>query len=696
MEFFAVAWAGLALFNLLLAAMLATAKPHRTGNLLAAVLMAGNGLFGLEQVLHIQFGFGPDPLEQDVVMFVNTPTFFALILLPFYFPRPVGSAAFRKILLILASLFVLLNWIVIAGPPAVGNTVWDPVLSWTSFVPFFIGLPVATLILLNVYLASPSPVQRNQALFLLTAYTLKVASYFVYLTNRVFFFGASITEETNPLVNGFRATLVLAWGSVIVAIIASRFRRREGLPHRPWRHDAMVLFLPFIVFLLFFHASDSEYMLIRPILVTYGILKFQLLDVEARNRLSLIGATVLTGLLAVFVYGTLTFELKGMEAGAAVTLAFALMVVVAVFVLRPFAGFLMTALPSGRGQGDELYRAALEEAAATGGSATGSSDSMLRALRARLNISEREHAAMEASVEVLFGRRGADVAVGRTVFGRYRIASLLGEGGFGRTFLADDAQMGRQAVLKATRLSSEAEAKGLLREARLVGRLTHPNVVTVYDVEQVGGDCFIVLEYLEGGSLAQRLQAGKVSLAEATKIADDVLAGLEAAHAAGIVHRDVKPANILLTRDGRAKVADFGVARAPSGATTMASARSEANPMGTLNYMSPEQARGNPVDARSDLYSFGVVLYEMLAGRPYLDLHARSDLDVRLAILEKTPKLPIPGVPPKMNNLVRALLAKDPNGRPQTAADARRRLPSNPGSAFWKPRREAKPSASSK
>ncbi|MGQ0536204.1 MAG: serine/threonine-protein kinase, partial [Methanobacteriota archaeon] len=148
-----------------------------------------------------------------------------------------------------------------------------------------------------------------------------------------------------------------------------------------------------------------------------------------------------------------------------------------------------------------------------------------------------------------------------------------------------------------------------------------------------------------------------------------VLAALETAHGAGIVHRDVKPGNILLTQDGRAKLADFGIARGPAGAKTAAT-KSGLDGAGTLAYMAPEQVRGRPADARTDLYALGAVLYQMLTGRTYLAFDRLTSFDARIAILEDAPALPIAGGPEPVNALLARLLAKDPAQRPASAAEA--------------------------
>lgn len=313
----------------------------------------------------------------------------------------------------------------------------------------------------------------------------------------------------------------------------------------------------------------------------------------------------------------------------------------------------------------DLYRVAVEQAVGTHTSSTGH-DRVLSALRGRLGITDREHALMEAEARSLFGRSHEPLGMGARFLGRYRVERLLGEGGFGRTWLAVDEQMGRRVVLKTARTAGQEDARRMQREARLIAALNHPNVVTIHDVEIVAGDCVLVMEYVEGGSLAARLGQGKPDRAWTLHVLDDVLAALEAAHAAGIVHRDVKPANILLTKDGRAKLADFGVARAGAGSGTASGLSLDGHQPGSLAYMSPEQARGVPVDARSDLYSLAVVAYEALTGAHPLRLRGRTEFEVRLAVMEE-PTPSAQGLDRALEGWLARALAKDASERPASA-----------------------------
>jgi serine/threonine-protein kinase len=204
--------------------------------------------------------------------------------------------------------------------------------------------------------------------------------------------------------------------------------------------------------------------------------------------------------------------------------------------------------------------------------------------------------------------------------GKYQIHGVLGRGAMGIVYDARDPVIGRRVAIKTVRLldTDDPEAlEGLERfknEARAAGRLSHPNIVAVYDYGEADGAAFIVMEFIEGQSLKQRLDTKEpLPVSEAVRVMDQVLAALQFSHAKGVVHRDIKPANVMLTTDGQVKLADFGIARIESSVMTQAGTM-----LGTPAYMSPEQLMAQPVDARSDIYSAGVLLYQLLTGeRPF-------------------------------------------------------------------------------
>jgi serine/threonine protein kinase len=220
-----------------------------------------------------------------------------------------------------------------------------------------------------------------------------------------------------------------------------------------------------------------------------------------------------------------------------------------------------------------------------------------------------------------------------TKLGRYEIRSLIGAGGMGEVYRARDPELGRDVAIKVLPPALSADAERLRRfeqEARAAGTLNHPNILAVYDIGARDGAPYVVAELLEGETLREELAGGALSQRRALDYARQIAEGLAAAHEKGVVHRDLKPENLFVTRDGRVKILDFGLAKltqagasgssagaVPTQAPTVAypSATEPGMVMGTVGYMSPEQARGEPADHRADIFSFGAVLYEMLTGR---------------------------------------------------------------------------------
>jgi Tol biopolymer transport system component len=249
----------------------------------------------------------------------------------------------------------------------------------------------------------------------------------------------------------------------------------------------------------------------------------------------------------------------------------------------------------------------------------------------------------------------------------------------GEVYAADDTKLGRRVAIKIlpTTLARDAERlQRFTQEAKAASALNHPSILTIYDVDEIDGHPFLVTEFIDGQTLRERLREGGLTLREAVEIAGQIANALSAAHAAGIVHRDVKPENIMLRQDGHAKLVDFGLAKmeqeatnASDAAETVVAVGPHTTPglvMGTTQYMSPEQARGLKVDARSDIFSLGVVLYEMAAGRPPFGGDTPSD--VIAAILHFDPPA-IAQAPPELEHVLRKALEKDRDERHQTAKD---------------------------
>ncbi|HEY1335514.1 MAG TPA: serine/threonine-protein kinase, partial [Myxococcaceae bacterium] len=267
--------------------------------------------------------------------------------------------------------------------------------------------------------------------------------------------------------------------------------------------------------------------------------------------------------------------------------------------------------------------------------------------------------------------------------GPYEIIAPLGSGGMGEVYRARDTRLGREVALKIVTAATKLDAEWIQRfeqEAKLAGSLSHPNLVVVHDVGTEAGAPFLVTELLQGESLRERLRRGRLPLRTALEIATQVAEGLAAAHVRGIVHRDIKPENIFVTSEGRAKVLDFGIAkltkpRPVEGTrnlldTTLTPDSGGTRPgtvIGTPGYMSPEQVRGDPVDARTDIFSLGSVIHEMLGGSRAFP--GQSFIESGHAILQSEPA-PLPDtVPPWVERVVRRCLEKEPARRFQSAAD---------------------------
>ncbi|HXG70011.1 MAG TPA: protein kinase [Gemmatimonadaceae bacterium] len=253
----------------------------------------------------------------------------------------------------------------------------------------------------------------------------------------------------------------------------------------------------------------------------------------------------------------------------------------------------------------------------------------------------------------------------------YRLEEEIGRGGMGVVYRAVDTRLGRVVAIKKLPTDATADPernRRFVQEARSASALNHPHIVTIHGIDEHDGETFIAMEFVDGTPLDGLLKGGPMPVATALEYAIQIAGALEAAHAAGLVHRDIKPANIMITRDGRAKVLDFGLAKlieaSPTDATRTVHGTRAGTILGTAEYMSPEQAQGQPVDGRSDIFSFGAVVYEMLGGRrPFA---GTSDIDVITAILRDQPsrlRTVRTEIPATLEAIVDRCLEKDPAAR---------------------------------
>ena len=260
------------------------------------------------------------------------------------------------------------------------------------------------------------------------------------------------------------------------------------------------------------------------------------------------------------------------------------------------------------------------------------------------------------------------------VIGDYRVEGVLGKGGMGKVFRARNQITGREEAMKMVLPDLDENAElgdRFLREIRVHASLDHPNIAALYSALRVDNRLVMMMELVEGVSLEQKLRDGPLDADSAATIAGQVLDALDYAHARGVIHRDIKPANILVTREGRAKLTDFGIARAAGDLRLTHTGFA----LGSLPYMSPEQVRSGAVDARSDIYSLGIALYELVTGRR--PIQGDSEYALMNAQLQQVPAPPeqiVASIPRAFSNVIMKALAKDPAERWQTAAEFRAAL----------------------
>ncbi|HEY6120520.1 MAG TPA: protein kinase [Pyrinomonadaceae bacterium] len=341
-------------------------------------------------------------------------------------------------------------------------------------------------------------------------------------------------------------------------------------------------------------------------------------------------------------------------------------------------------------QVEQLYHAALErgadERAAFLADACSGDESLRREVESLLAYENQakdfiESPALEIAAKSLHKQQGTSTVAGQIV-NQYKIISRIGAGGMGEVYLAEDTRLKRRVALKFLPAHFTEDKRYLSRferEARAVAAMSHPNVCMIHEVVQTeeGRHC-IVMEYIEGETLRERMAQRPFNVAEALDVAIQVASALSAAHAAGIVHRDIKFENIMQRHDGYVKILDFGLAKLTERqnsvpdmeAATILLNTTPGIVMGTVSYMSPEQARGLPLDARTDIWSLGVVLYEMVAGEQPFKGETPTDVIISIAEREPAPlSTCAPGIPNELERIVKKALAKDRGERYQTAQD---------------------------
>jgi serine/threonine protein kinase len=347
--------------------------------------------------------------------------------------------------------------------------------------------------------------------------------------------------------------------------------------------------------------------------------------------------------------------------------------------------------PKSMQQLEELFHEAVglepDERAALIARVSESNPELARAIESLIAAHERPESpldtpAHEAAAEMIADTQPALVV--DQVIGHYRIVAPLGKGGMGEVYLANDTKLDRKVALKlllAEFTNHKDRLSRFVREAKAASSLNHPNIITIHEIGQSAGVHFIATEFIDGQTLKQHIGRLRMKLPEILEVSIQTAGALQAAHAAGIVHRDIKPENIMLRPDGYVKVLDFGLAKLTEESVQSTAAASQIDTMikadtkpgtvlGTVNYMSPEQARGLTLDQRTDVFSLGVVLYEMVAGR--MPFAAATSIDTLVAILEKEPP-PLDQfsseAPVEFQRIVTKALRKDREERYQTIKD---------------------------
>jgi serine/threonine protein kinase/tetratricopeptide (TPR) repeat protein len=285
--------------------------------------------------------------------------------------------------------------------------------------------------------------------------------------------------------------------------------------------------------------------------------------------------------------------------------------------------------------------------------------------------------ALDAAADLFAGDQAPSLT-GQLV-GQYKIVSLLGSGGMGEVYLAEDTKLDRRVAIKFLPPDLEADElahRRQIREAKAAAKLDHPNICAIYEVAEEAGHSFIVMQYVEGDTLASRTELRPMELRESLDVAIQVADALSVAHSHGIIHRDIKPHNIMITPRGQVKVLDFGLAKVvrrdgeEDSLHRLSALSAPGVIVGTVPYMSPEQAKGAPVDARSDLFSLGVVLYECVAGKPAFGGNTPMEICAQVIHVDPAPPSQVnPNVPAELDQVILKALAKEANSRYQSAAE---------------------------
>lgn len=583
---------------------------------------------------------------------------------------------------------------VITRPDGSITLSWGPLLPYLVTAPFFGSISYALYTMMRRLGEARSPTERKQVGAVLSALGLYTA---YYAPRQLASFGADalgwgMAEEAGSAEAALIALVMAATVAILLLVLVKLARRGLGPTGSPARFEARASIL--LVGLGLTAAVTVELVaalggpslelvgLFRTgsvVLIVYAVARYQLFDLDLRaKRWTAVAAAV----LAVSALGVAAFlGLQQLPLTPTVEVALTALVAALAFMPALHVSFRLAdrVAPQVSEAGDhlylrklEVYRAAVERRLAEG-EEPGVEDTELARLREGLELSQRDHGVVLtlAQSEAEPERSHPSMEPGTTAFGKYELEQVLAEGGFGRVLKARDTVLNRPVVIKellAKWRDDDTIVERFLREARIAGQLTHPNIVSVYGIEHHGSDHYILMEYVPGGTLEERLEEGPLAPNEAILLAQDVLSALGAAHEQGVVHRDVKPSNVLFDERGRAKLTDFGIAHLtrqdPQG--TVSGLTTKGEQPGTLAYMSPEQARGDPVDERSDLYGAAAMLYRSVTGQPPVEV-AGLELAAGRQRIAEAERPDLDDLPGGLDRVLSRALARDPGDRFPTA-----------------------------
>lgn len=637
------------------------------GNALAAILWAASALAGRE------------PVTALLAFSVNSLTLAPLAVLPLVVPRrrltPArerGALAIAAVVSLAAPALELARLLGFEPPALVEHLVTAPWMLLVWLVP-----SVGTLVLLDAHLSARTRGERTETRFFLFAFLAKCA---IVVGGFPLAFDATALYEGAPATPGapgyalWSGAAFVAWAAprvallaAPVALLASQVSKRAG--ERRAAHDvALALPLALVAAVpLGLPAIELEFLLLRPLVLTYALVRVRFLGIEAKREAGALGvALVLSGACLFLVVGGLADE-RGFPPRAATAAALVAGVMVPSALAWPALARGLGWSVARQGRRD-AYRAALEALAAEGRLAE--AYDALAPLRRHLAIDDRAHEALAAAIGPAAPTAG--LREGALLAGRYRVIREIGKGASGEVWLARDERLAREVAVKRLKGDARRDAAALARferEARLAGAILHPNLVAVHDVEVVNGEAYLVMEHAAGGTLETRIRArGALDEREAVEAVVDVLAGLAALHERGVVHRDVKPSNVLFDAKGRAKLGDFTLAHEAVSHETLGVEPAHAG-AGTLAFMAPEQARGGRITVATDLYAAAATLYAALAGRPPIAVDGLTESEARARVAREAPALPLAGVGERVNAVIARGLSKAPEERFANAAE---------------------------